>query len=117
MDFGQMGQMKELFAKYTKLQESLKTTIIRAREDGVLVDITWEMKIKDVKIEDENLLNLDNKSKLEKAIIAAFEKGQKKSQEVAMQKTKDILGFDPNDIASMMWWMGWGGMPKIPGLS
>ena len=114
MDLWSMGQMRDLFTKYSKLQESLKTTIIRAREEWVLVDITGEMKIKDVKIEDEALLDISRKSDLEAAIKAAFDKWQKKAQEVAMQKTKDILGFDPND---MLWAMGWGGMPKIPGLS
>jgi hypothetical protein len=28
-----------------------------------------------------------------------------------MEKTKEILGFDPNDLAGMMW--GLGGMPKL----
>jgi hypothetical protein len=51
---------------------------------------------------------------LEWAIKACFEKWQAKAQEVAMEKTKEILWFDPNDLAGMMWW---GGMPNIPGLS
>jgi hypothetical protein len=31
-----------------------------------------------------------------------------------MEKTKEILGFDPQD---MLWGMMWWGMPKIPGLN
>jgi hypothetical protein len=31
-----------------------------------------------------------------------------------MTKTKEILGFDPQDL---MWWLAGGAMPKIPGLT
>ena len=109
-----MGEMKAMYDKYKKLQEALKKLIIRAKEDGVIIDITWEQKVKSVTIVDETLLSPDRKEVLEQAIKTCFEKGQTKAQEVAMQKTKEILGFDPNDLA---WMMGWAwGMPKIPGL-
>ncbi|UFX83457.1 YbaB/EbfC family nucleoid-associated protein [Candidatus Absconditicoccus praedator] len=114
--FGNLGDMKQMYDKYKKLQETLKNTVIRAREGGVLIDITAEMKIKNVKIEDESLLDPNMKESLEEAIKASIEKGQNKAQEVAMQKTKDTLGFDPNDIASMMGGGGGGGMPNMPGL-
>lgn len=117
--FGQLWELKQMFDKYKKLQEALKNTIIRSREAGVLIDMTWEMKVKDVKIEDESLLSINMKTALEDAIKAAFEKAQQKAQEIAATKTKEILGFDPNDIASMLGW-AWGGMggmmPNIPGL-
>jgi hypothetical protein len=29
----------------------------------------------------------------------AFEKGQTKAQEIAQEKTKEILGFDPSQLA------------------
>jgi hypothetical protein len=53
---------------------------------------------------------------IENAMKVCFEKAQTKAQEVAMQKTKEILWFDPNDLAWMMWWMWCGWMPKIPWL-
>lgn len=117
--FGQLWELKQMFDKYKKLQEALKNTVIRSREGWVLIDLTWEMKVKDVKIEDESLLNVNMKSNLEEAIKASFEKAQQKAQEIAAQKTKEILWFDPNDIASMLWWAWggmWGMMPNIPGL-
>ncbi len=98
---------------YRKLQEALKNTIIRAKEEWVVVEITAEMKLRDVKIEDETLLNPASKTILEERIKKAFEKWQQKAQEVAMQKTKEILWFDPNDIASMFW--GGTGWMKLPG--
>lgn len=113
--FGNLWEMKQMFDKYRKLQEVLKNTVIRAREWGILIDITAEMKVKDVKIEDENLLNPAMKETLEKAIKSAFEKWQTKAQEIAMQKTKEILWFDPNDLAGMMWWMWWWN-PMMPGM-
>ena len=110
---GNLWDMTKLYQSYKKLQEVMKNTVIRSREWGVLVDITAEMKIKDVKIEDESLLSPAMKEALEDAIKASFEKAQTKAQEVAMEKTKEILWFDPNDLAWMMWG---GGMPNIPGL-
>lgn len=111
--FWKIGEMKQMYDKYKKLQDALKKLLIRAKENGVIVDMTGEQKLKEVVIEDESLLSPANKAMLEQAIKTAFDKAQAKAQEVAMQKTKEILGFDPNDIASMM---GGSGMPKIPGL-
>lgn len=113
--FGQAWQMMEMYQKYKKLQDALKNLIIRARESGILIDMSAEMEIKDVKIEDENLMSLENKTKLEEAFIAAYQKAKVKAQEVAMTKTKEILWFDPNDLMWAMWWGG--GMPKIPWLT
>ncbi len=113
--FWQVWQMKEMYDKYKKLQDALKNLIIRARENWVLIDMSAEMEIKDVKIEDDSLMSLDNKTKLEEAFIAAYQKAKTKAQDIAMTKTKEILGFDPNDLMGMMWG-GWG-MPKIPGLN
>jgi DNA-binding protein YbaB len=97
-----MGEMKQMYDKYKKLQEALQKVIIRAKEDGVIIDISGEQKVKNVTIEDETLLDVSNKQRLENAIKAAFEKGQAKAQEVAMEKTKEILGFDPNDMMGML---------------
>jgi len=99
-----------MYDKYKELQKALKKLVIRAREDWVVIEITWEQKVRSVTIEDDTLLDIASKSRIEQAILKAVEKWQSKAQEVAMQKTKDILGFDPNDMAGMMWWAGgaWG---------
>lgn len=104
--FGKIGELKKMYDKYKELQEALQKIIIRAKEDGVVIDINGEQKVKNVTIEDTALLSVDQKERLERAIKSAFEKGQTKAQEIAMQKTKDILGFDPNDLAGMMGGMG-----------
>lgn len=94
--------MKQMYDKYKKLQEALQKIIIRAKEDGIVIDISGEQKVKNVTIEDETLLDIASKQRLENAIKIAFEKGQSKAQEVAMEKTKEILGFDPNDMMGML---------------
>lgn len=114
--FGKIGELKKMYDKYKELQDALQKIIIRAKEDGVIIDINGEQKVKNVTIEDTALLAIEQKERLERAIKSAFEKWQTKAQEVAMQKTKDILGFDPNDLAGMMWGMWWGAW-WMPGLT
>ena len=121
--FGQIGELKKMYDKYKKLQDALKNIIIRAKEVqdfngnelGILIDISGETKIKDIQIHDPaKALSDDVKKHLEKCMKIAFEKGQAKAQEIAQEKTKEILGFDPSQLAGMM---GGNGMPNIPGLS
>lgn len=121
--FGKVGELKKMYDKYKTLQNALKNLVIRGKEgkfmwsdgveqDAVIVDISWEMKLRDLKINDMNLLNPDKKETLEKILVACFQKAQNKAQEIAAEKTKEILWFDPSDMAGMLW--GGGG---IPGLS
>jgi DNA-binding protein YbaB len=122
---GQLGDMKKMYDKYKKLQDALKNIIIRAKEIpsfdgweelGIIIDITGEMKVQTASIHDPAGVIPENvKKHLEKCMKVAFDKGQLKAQEVAQEKTKEILGFDPSQLAGMMW--GWGGMPNIPGLN
>ncbi len=120
--FWKIWELKKMYDKYKELQKSLKNLIIRGKEgkrtdsdwqeqDSIIVDITWEMKLKDLKINNESLLAPDQKQKLESLILTCFQKAQTKAQEVAAEKTKEILWFDPSDMANMMW--GW----WIPGLN
>ncbi len=115
--FGQMGDMAKMATKYKKLQKKLSKTVIRANENGIIIDITAESKVKDVKIDDESLLKPENKEDIENAIKTAIQKAQNKAQEVAMEKTEEILWFNPQDLMWGMMGGQWGGgMPNIPGL-
>ncbi len=125
--FGKIWEMKKLYDKYRELQKKLKNLIIRAKQGSytnadwetvewrIVVDISGEMKLKDISINDLSLLSVDTKDELESEIAAAFDKAQSKAQEVVQKKTKEILWFDPSDLAWMMWWGGWW-MPNIPWL-
>ncbi len=125
--FWKIGEMKAMYDKYKKLQDALKKLVIRAsageyiymsdwveKTGTVVVEITGEMKLNSVEIKDDSIMTPSRKSELEWYLHTAFEKAQAKAQEVSMTKTKEILGFDPQDL---MWWLAGGAMPKIPGLS
>lgn len=120
VSFKDLWQYKEMFTKYKQLDKTLKSLVIRAKEwtftqDGeeqpqVVIDISWEMKIKDLHINDESLLTPSRKSELENLLITAIQKAQNKAQEVVAEKTKEILWVDTNDLAGML---GWGGLPGL----
>ncbi len=120
--FGKVGELKKMYDKYKTLQNALKNLVIRGKEwkftdmnwneaDSIVVDISGEMKLKDLKINDTNLLDPNKKEQLESLIVACFQKAQNKAQEVAAEKTKEVLWFDPSNIWNMLggWW--------IPGMS
>lgn len=119
--FWKIWEMKKLYDKYKTLQKALKNLVIRGKEgkftwddwveqDAIVVDISGEMKLRDIHIQDESLLNPAKRAELEKLIAACFQKAQTKAQEIVGEKTKEILGFDPSDMANMMWG---GGMPGL----
>ena len=123
-----MGELKKMYYKYKELQKALKNLVIRAKEweftdengekaSSIVIDMTGEMKIRDFKINDKALLDPSKKEELEELVVKAFQKAQNKAQEVAAEKTKEVLGFDPSNLAAMMWGGNWAGMPTIPGLS
>ena len=107
-----LWQYKEMFTKYKQLDKKLKSLVIRAKEwkytenweekDQVVIDISWEMKIKDLHINDESLFTPSRKSELENLLISAIQRAQNKAQEVVAEQTKEILGVDTNDLAGMM---------------
>lgn len=109
-----MQKYKEMYSKYKQLDKKLKSLVIRAKEwkfvedgeekDQVMIDISGEMKLKDLKINDPSLLNPSKKSELENLLITAIQKAQNKAQEVVAQQTKDILWVDSNDLAWMLEW-------------
>ena len=116
--FGKLGEMKKMYDKYKTLQKALKNLVIRGKEgkftwsdgeeqDAIIVDISGEMKLRDLKINDITLLDPNKKSELESIILRCFQKAQDKAQEIVGEKTKEILGVDPSDVANMLW----GGMP------
>ncbi len=119
--FGKIGELKKMYDKYKTLQNALKNLIIRWKEgkftwadgteqDTIVVDISGEMKLRDLKINDTSLLDPMKKSELEAIIIKCFQKAQEKAQEIVGEKTKEILWVDPSDMASML---GGGGIPGM----
>lgn len=120
VNFKDLWQYKEVITKYKQLDKKLKSLVIRAKEwkylegweekDQVVIDISWEMKIKDLHINDESLFTPSRKSELESLLITAIQRAQNKAQEVVAEQTKEILWVDTNDLA---WMFGWGGLPWL----
>jgi len=74
----------------SKIQNELSNIHIEAESDGFVVTIDGQMKCVKVEIEDDTLLK--DKTRLEKAALEAINKGLKKSQEIAAEKMKDVMG-------------------------
>jgi len=121
--FGKLWEMKKMYDKYKTLQKALKNLVIRGKEgkftwpswdeqDAIVVDISGEMKLRELHINDDSLLTPTRKSELENLITTCFQKAQTKAQEIVGEKTKEILWVDPSDMASMLGWGGW-----IPGMN
>jgi len=73
------------------IQKKLSNIHIEAESGPVTVTINGEQKVVTVSL---NIEGLDPKTKrsLEDALVIAFNKGVKKSQEIAAENMKDILG-------------------------
>ena len=119
--FGKLWEMKKMYDKYKTLQKALKNLVIRGKEgkftwsdgseqDAIVVDISGEMKLRELHINDDSLLDPSQKSRLEWLITKCFQKAQEKAQEIVGEKTKEILWVDPSDMANML---GGGGMPGM----
>ena len=73
---------------------------------AIVIDITWELKIKSLVINDVNLLDPSKKSKLEEILVAALQKWLTKAQEVSAEKAKWLFDWvDMNSLWELIWWL------------
>jgi len=87
--FDKAKDMYALQKKAKKIKKELKNTHIEAETDGVTVIIDGEQEVIAVKIPEEKVSNV---KKLEETLVKCFNKGVKKSQQVAADEMKDIMG-------------------------
>jgi DNA-binding protein YbaB len=90
MDYNKAKELLKLQQEAQKIKNELSNIHIEAEVDGVVITVDGEMKVINTKI--ENLEILKDVEKLEKALTAAANKGIKKSQEIAAEKMKGIMG-------------------------
>jgi DNA-binding YbaB/EbfC family protein len=90
MDYNKAKELMKLQQEASKIQNELSNIHIEAESDGFVVTIDGQMKCVKVEIEDDTLLK--DKTRLEKAALEAINKGLKKSQEIAAEKMKDVMG-------------------------
>lgn len=91
--FGQMGDMYKLQKEAKKIKAELAKTHISAESDGVKIVVNGEQEVQSVEFLDESVLQ--DPKKLGKAITDAFNRAVKKSQAVAAEKMKSVMGGFP----------------------
>lgn len=86
---GKVKDMYKLQKQAKKIKKELKNIHIEAEVNGVTVTIDGEQNIINLSISDEAM---ENKTKLEKSIKEAMAKATKKSQQIAAEKMKGVMG-------------------------
>lgn len=89
--FGQAKDMYKLQKKAKQIKEELKNLHIEAEIDGVKVVMNAEQEVQEVAIAPE-MLTPENGVKLQNTLKTVFNKGTKKSQEIAAERMRDMMG-------------------------
>lgn len=87
-----LEKAKDMYAlqkKARKIKKELKNTHIEAEVDGVVAVVDGEQEVVSINIPDSAL---DNSKKLGEALVKCLNKGIKKSQQVAAEEMKDVMG-------------------------
>ena len=87
--FGKMKDMYKLQKQAKQIKKELKNIHIEAEAGGVIVTIDGEQNIISISISDDAMTN---KKTLEKNIREALNKATKKSQQIAAEKMKGVMG-------------------------
>jgi DNA-binding YbaB/EbfC family protein len=97
--FNKLKQFKDIRDQAKTMQSELAKENITVNTGGVEVTMNGNLALTNVNI-DSDMLSVDKKEKLEKAVKQAHEDALKKMQRVMAMKMKEM-----------------GGLPSIPGLS
>ena len=89
--FKQMKDMYKMQKEAKAIKKELSQIHIEAEVNGVVVIVSAEQELISVQIPDE-MMEVENKAKLQKAIVEATKKATKKAQEIAAEKMKGIMG-------------------------
>lgn len=95
MDFSKMGQLAKFQQEAMKIKKELENTFIESEIEGLVITINGEMKAEKAEFETDALvpgLTSAQKEALCKAMVDAFNKWVKKSQEFAAEKMQGIMG-------------------------
>ena len=98
---GNFWELQWMMTKMKQLQEKLDRTLIKSKEDWIIVEFTASWNIMNVDFEDESIIW--DKERLKKAILTAVDKWLKKWKEVTEQKTQEIVWVDLSNMGSMLW--------------
>ncbi len=87
-------QMKDLYAmqkQAKEMKEKLAKIHIEAEEDGVIVTLAADQTLISIEYPD-HLMSADKKKDLAEKTKKAFNKANKKAQEIAAEKMKPLMG-------------------------
>jgi DNA-binding protein YbaB len=87
--FDKLKQLNQLRKQAKTIQSELEKIHIEAEESGIKVTINAKQEVISVDIPEEMGTNTANLSRL---LVKAFNKATKKSQEVAAEKMKGLMG-------------------------
>lgn len=97
--FGQAKDLYKLQKQAKQIKKKLKNLQIEAEVSGIKITVSAEQEVLDVEISEE-MMAPEKKADLQKALKEAINKAVKKSQEVAAEHMKDMMGS-----------LGLGGLP------
>lgn len=93
------GDLYKLQKQAKQVTKKLQNTHIESEEEGITVTLDGKQKVLDVNISDDAY---QNKSRVEKNLVKALNKGISRSQQIGAEEMKDIMGD-----------MGMGGLPGM----
>lgn len=98
--FGQAKDLYKLQKKAKLIKEELKNLHIEAEINGIAIVINGEQEVVEVRIAPE-LLSESNQNKLQNDFKTVFNKAIKKSQEVAAEKMRGMMGDLGMDVPGL----------------
>lgn len=89
--FDKAKELYKLQKEARRIKGELKNTHIEAEQEGVIVTIDGEQEVVKIVISDEAMAD---KKKLEDNLQKAFNKAVKRSQQIAAELMKEVMGGD-----------------------
>lgn len=87
--FEKLKDMYKFQQQARTIKKELKNTHIEATEAGITVVVSGEQEVVSITINDDTM---QNKSKLENSLTKALNRAMKKSQQLAAEKMKTVMG-------------------------
>jgi len=98
--FGQAKDLYKLQKQAKQIKKKLKNLHIEAEADGIVVVISAEQEVIEVRVPEE-MMTPENHKTLQVKLKDAFNKGIKKSQEVAAHEMRDLMGGLGMDLPNL----------------
>ncbi len=89
--FGQARDLYKLQKQAKQVKQELKNLHIEAEVNGILVVMSAEQEVQEIKIP-ESLLAPEKAQELQRSLKEVLNKAIKKAQEVAAERMRDLMG-------------------------